>query len=121
MGRDLLLRSCNARGTWSLDGCRIRLRLTISGGGATPTLETMKRYIAAFLSILGVAAGVGWKLASHPETSLGLHEVSLKKNSERSLPSNAVARLRIRVSPSDLGYELRVSPDKVPQVSLAAK
>ena len=79
----------------------------------------MKRYIAAVLSILGVAAGVGWKLASHPETSLGLHEVSLKKNSERSLPSNAVARLRVRVSPS--GYELRVSPDKVPQVSLAAK
>ena len=80
----------------------------------------MKRYIAAVLSILGVAAGVGWKLASHPETSLGLHEVSLKKNSERSLPSNAVARLRVRVSPSD-GYELRVSPDKVPQVALAAK
>jgi len=80
----------------------------------------MKRYIAAVLSILGVAAGVGWKLASHPETSLGLHEVSLKKNSERSLPSDAVARLRIRVSPNELGYELRVSPDKVPQVSLAA-
>ena len=108
---------------WHMESrrCRIRLRLTISGGGATPTLETMKRYIAAVLSILGVAAGVGWKLASHPETSLGLHEVSLKKNSERSLPSNAVARLRIRVSPSDLGYALRVSPDKVPQVSLAAK
>jgi hypothetical protein len=83
---------------------------------------TMKRYIAAVLSILGVAAGVGWKLANHPGTSLGLHEVSLKKNSERSLPSDAVARLRIRVSPSELGYELQVvSPDKVPQVSLAAK
>jgi len=81
----------------------------------------MKRYIAAVLSILGVAAGVGWKLASHQETSLGLHDVSLKKNSERSLPSNAVARLRVRVSPSDPGDELRVSPDKVPQVSLAAK
>ena len=81
----------------------------------------MKRYIAAVLSILGVAAGVGWKLASNPETSLGLHEVSLKKNSERSLPSNAVARMRVRVSPSDLGDELRVSSDKVPQVSLAAE
>ena len=81
----------------------------------------MKRYIAAVLSILGVAAGVGWKLASHPQTSLRLHEVSLKKNSERSLPSNAVARLRVRVSPSDLGYELRVPPDKVPQLALAAK
>src|SRR6478736_1855031 len=78
---------------------------------------TMKRYIAAVLSILGVA----WKLASHPETSLGLHDVSLKKNSERSLPSNAVARMRVRVSPSDLDDELRVSPDKVPQVSLAAE
>ena len=81
----------------------------------------MKRYIAAVLSILGVAVGVGWNLAGHSETSLGLHDVSLKKNSERSLPSDTVARLRIRVSPSDLGYELRVSPDKVPQVSLAAK
>ena len=81
----------------------------------------MKRYIAAVLSILGVAAGVGWKLASHPGTSLGLHDVSLKKNSERSLPSDAVARLRIRVSPSELGSELRVSPDKVPQVSFAAE
>ena len=90
--------------------------------GSDPNfVVTMKRYIAAVLSILGVAAGVGWKLASHPETSLGLHEVSLKKNSERSLPSDAVARLRIRVSPNELGYELRVSPDKVPQVSLAAK
>ena len=81
----------------------------------------MKRHIAAVLSILAVAAGVGWKLASHPETSPGLQEVSLKQHSERSLPSDAVARLRVRFSPSDLGYELRATPDKVPQVALAAK
>jgi hypothetical protein len=81
----------------------------------------MKRYIAAVLSILGVAAGVGWKLSSHPETSLGLPDVSLKQHSERSLPSGAVARLRIRVSPNDLGYALRVPADKVPAVSLAAE
>ena len=79
----------------------------------------MKRYIAAVLSILGVAAGVGWKLASHPETSLGLQDVSLNQHSERSGPSNAMARLRIRVSPNDLGYALQVSADKVPTVSLA--
>jgi hypothetical protein len=81
----------------------------------------MKRYIAAVLSILGVATGVGWKLSHHPETSLGLQDVSLTQHSERSHPSNAVARLRIRVSPNDLGYALRVSPDKVPTVSLAAQ
>jgi hypothetical protein len=81
----------------------------------------MKRSIAAVLSILCVAAGVGWKLASHPETSLGLQDVSLDQSSERSLPSNAVARMRIRVSAIDRGYELRVSPDKVPQIALAAK
>ena len=66
----------------------------------------MKRYIAA-LSILAVAAGVGWKLASHPETSVGLQEISLNQNSEHSQPgpTNALARIRIRVSPSDFGYE----------------
>ena len=81
----------------------------------------MKRSIAAVLSIFGVAAAVGWKLAGHPETLLGLQDVSLDQSSERSLPSNAVARLRIRVSAIDRGHELRVSPDKVPQIALAAK
>ena len=81
----------------------------------------MKRYIAAVLSILAVAAGVGWKLASHPETSLGLQEVSLIQHSEHSLPSNALAGLRIRLSPSDFGYELRATADKVPQIALAAE
>jgi hypothetical protein len=81
----------------------------------------MKRSIAVVLSVLCVAAGIGWKVASHPETSLGLEDVSLNPHSERSLPRNEVARLRIRVSPSDVAYELRVSPDKVPQIALAAK
>ena len=64
----------------------------------------MKRYIAAVLSILAVAAGVGWKLASHPETSAGLQEISLIQHSEHSHPgpTNALAGIRIRFSPSDL-------------------
>ena len=82
----------------------------------------MKRYIAAVLSILGVAAGVGWKLASHPETSLGLQDISLDPELRAlAAPANALAGIRIRLSPSDFGYELRVTPDKVPQISLAAK
>jgi hypothetical protein len=81
----------------------------------------MKRYIAAVLSILGVAVGVGWNLTSHPETSLGLQEVSLNQHSEHSRLSKAVGRMRVRVSPSDVGYEVQVSPDKVPPVSLSAE
>jgi len=81
----------------------------------------MKRYFLAVLSILGVAAGVGWKVSSHPETSLGLQQVSLNKHSEHTRPSKAVARLRVRVSPIDLGYALRVPAEKVPPVSLAAE
>ena len=46
----------------------------------------MKRQIAAGLSILAVVAGVGWKLASHPETSAGLQEsVSTSTPSTRTL------------------------------------
>ena len=83
----------------------------------------MQRYVLAVLSILAVAAGVGWKLASHPETSVGLQDVSLDQRSEHSHPgpTNAVARLRIRVSASDFGHEHQGSADKVPQIALAAK
>jgi hypothetical protein len=80
----------------------------------------MKRHIAAGLAIVAVVASVGWKLASHPETSTGLQDISLIERSERSQPgpSNALAGIRIRLSPSDFGYEVTAA-HKVPQVTLA--
>lgn len=79
----------------------------------------MKRHIAAGFSILAVVAGVGWKLASHPETSARLQEISLKQSSEHSHPgpTNALAGIRIRLS----GSELRATDHKVPQIALAAE
>jgi hypothetical protein len=83
----------------------------------------MKRHIAAGLSILAVAAGVGWKLASHPDTSAGLQEISLKLHSEHSHPgpTNALAGIRIRLMPRDPSYEVRSTDHRVPQISLAAE
>jgi hypothetical protein len=83
----------------------------------------MKRHIAAGLSILAVAAGVGWKLARHAETPVGLQQVSLKQHSERSHPgpSNALAGIRIRLSGSDVRDESMANDHKVPQISLAAE
>ena len=80
----------------------------------------MKRHIAAGLAVLAVAAGVGWKLASHPDTSTGLQQISL--NSEHSNPGavNATARVRIRVMPNDSGYGLTAAAAQVPHISLAA-
>jgi hypothetical protein len=82
----------------------------------------MKRRILAGLSILAVVAGVGWKLASHQETSAALQEVSLKQRSEhlRPGPASALAGIRIRLSGSDLGQQVRASDASFPQVSLAA-
>ena len=79
----------------------------------------MKRHIAAGLSVLAVAAGVGWTLASHPETSTGLQQISLKQHSEHSHPgpANALAGIRIRLS----GSEIRAADYKVPQIALAAE
>jgi hypothetical protein len=79
----------------------------------------MKRHIAAAFSILAVVAGVGWKLASHPETSAGLQAVSLSQRSEHSQPGpdKALAGIRIRLS----GSEIRATSSKVPQISLAAE
>jgi hypothetical protein len=78
----------------------------------------MKRNIAG-LSILAVAAGVGWMLASHPGTSTGLQEVSLSQHSEHSQPgpTNALAGIRIRLS----GSEIRATDHKVPQITVAAE
>ena len=83
----------------------------------------MKRNIAAGLSIVAVVASVGWKLASHPENSAGLQDISLIQRSERSQPgpTNALAGIRIRLSPSDFGYEIRATAHNVPQISLAAE
>lgn len=83
----------------------------------------MKRRIAAGLSILVVAASLGWRLASHPETSPGLAEISLDQHSEHSRPgaTEAWARVRVRVMPDELGDEIRAAADQVPQISLAAE
>jgi hypothetical protein len=83
----------------------------------------MKRHIAAALSILAVAAGVGWTLAGHPETSTGLQQVSLSQHSEHSHPgpTNALAGIRIRLSPSDFGYEVKATANQVPHITLAAE
>jgi hypothetical protein len=80
----------------------------------------MKRHIAAGLSIIAVTAGVGWKLASQPDTSVRLRDVSLIQRSEHSQPgpTNALAGIRIRLSPSDFGYEVTATARHVPQVSL---
>jgi hypothetical protein len=85
--------------------------------------EAMKRRIATGLSILAVAAGVGWNLASHQETSAPLQDIRLNQRSEHSRPgpTDALAGIRIRLSPSDFGYELRATDHKVPQISLAAE
>ena len=83
----------------------------------------MKRHIAAGLSIVAVVAGVGWKLASRPATSTGLEDIRLIQRSEHSHPgpSDALAGIRIRLSPSDFGYEITVPAREVPQVFVAAE
>jgi hypothetical protein len=83
----------------------------------------MKRSIAAVLSVLAVAAGVGWRVASHPETSARLQEIRLKQQSEHSQPgtNKALAGIRVRISPNDVGYEIRATADKVPQISVAVE
>lgn len=83
----------------------------------------MKRHIAEALSIFAVVAGVGWTLASHPATSAGLQGVSLIQGSEHSHPgpATALAGIRIRLSPSDVGYEITATAHEVPQISVAAE
>ena len=83
----------------------------------------MKRHIAAALSIVAVVAGVGWKLASRPATSTRLEDIRLIQRSEHSHPgpSDALAGIRIRLSPSDFGYEIKVPASEVPRISVAAE
>jgi hypothetical protein len=81
----------------------------------------MKRFIVASLSVLAVATGVGWKIASHPETSARLQEIRLQQQSEHSQPAfnKALAGVRVRISPSDAGSEIGAKAGKVPQISQA--
>jgi hypothetical protein len=83
----------------------------------------MRRQIAVGLSILAMAGGVGWKLAGHRETSTRLPDISLDQGSEHSRPAatTALARVRVRISPSDFGYEVRATADKVPPISLVVR
>ena len=83
----------------------------------------MKRHIAAGLSIIAVVVGVGWKLASRPAPSTALEDIRLIQRSEHSHPgpSDALAGIRIRISPSDFGYELTVPTRQVPRISMAAE
>jgi hypothetical protein len=83
----------------------------------------MKRQIAAGLSVLAVAAGVGWAVARHPETSATLQDISLNQHSERSNPgpAGAMARVRIRLSPTDVGAESRATTQNVPHIALATE
>ena len=83
----------------------------------------MRRQIAAGLSILAVAGGVGWKLAGRREASARLQDVSLVQSSEHSRlgATTALAGIRIRISPNDFGYEINARPDEVPAISVAAQ
>ena len=83
----------------------------------------MKRYVIATLSIFAAAATVGWTLASHPETSVELQEISLIQHSEHSQPgpTGPLKGIRIRLSPSDFGYDIAATADAVPQIAMAAK
>jgi hypothetical protein len=83
----------------------------------------MKRSIVAVLSVLAVAAGVGWKVASHPETSARLQDIRLEQQSEHSQPrvNKALAGIRIRIAPNDVGDAVRAPAGNVPQISLAVE
>jgi hypothetical protein len=83
----------------------------------------MKRHVAAGLSIVAVVVGVGWKLAGLPATSTKLEDIRLLQRSEHSHsgPSGALAGIRIRLSPSDFGYEIAAPAREVPRISLAAE
>jgi hypothetical protein len=83
----------------------------------------MRRQIGTTLAILAVAAGVQWKLATHPETSTPLENVRLVPCSEHSHPgpTDALAGIRIRLSPSDFDDQIRATPHAVSQIALAGE
>ena len=81
----------------------------------------MKRRVVTVFLIFAAATSVGWTLASHPETSVELQEINLIQNSEHSQPgpTTPLPGIRIRLSPSDFGYDIGARTDAVPQISLA--
>lgn len=83
----------------------------------------MKRHVAAGLAIVAVVVGVGWKLSRRPVTTTQLQDIRLIQRSEHSHPgpSDQLAGIRIRISPSDFGTELTAPARKVPQISVAAE
>ena len=83
----------------------------------------MKRQVAAGAFILAIASGVGWKLSSHPETSTRLRDVSLVQSSEHSQPgpTEALAGIRIRLSPGDYDDAMRAWANEVPKVAVTPK
>lgn len=83
----------------------------------------MKREFIAGLSIFTVASVVSWKLASHPEASVGLQDVSVIQGSEHTHPgpTQELAGIRIRLSPSDFSLDVTVPLHAVPQITLASK
>ena len=83
----------------------------------------MKRQVAAGALILAVASVVGWKLASHPDSSTRLQDVSLVQQSEHSQPgpTEALAGIRIRLSPNDFDDAMRAVQSKVPQIAVTPK
>jgi hypothetical protein len=80
----------------------------------------MKRMIAMGLSIAAVAVVVQWRLASQPETSTALQDIKLVQHSEHSNPgpTDALAGIRIRLSPSD-SDDADLVTAQVPQIALA--
>jgi hypothetical protein len=91
---------------------------------ASPNMKkelVMKRNIAMGLAILAAAAVVQWKLVSHPDTSASLQDIKLIQHSEHSNPgpTDALAGIRIRLSPSDFNDTDGLT-SQVPQIALAA-
>lgn len=82
----------------------------------------MKRKIAVALSIVAAAAVMQWKLASHPDTSAPLQDIRLIQHSEHVNPgpADALAGIRIRLSPSDYNDADGVTA-QVPEIQVAAE
>jgi hypothetical protein len=83
----------------------------------------MKRQLTAVLAILAVAGGMGWKLARHAQSSVELRDIKLIQRSEHSQPgpTDALAGIRIRLSPSDFDDQLKKTAHNVPHVALAGE
>lgn len=83
----------------------------------------MKRRIAAGFAVLAVMGGVGWMVASQHESSARLEDVSLIKQSEHTNPgpTEALAGIRIRISPSDFDKQLSERVHEVPHIAVAGE